>query len=102
MAAANFTVSWDGRRIEEKGAKAADAAHIRELAASGLLDEVRITWRPCILGGKSAPAITGLGEDFLPQGIVLDLLKLERVGDECVAKYRVRRTRRMSPVGPIP
>ena len=53
------------------------------------------------MGGSAAPAITGLGEDFLPQGIVLDLLKLERVGDECVAKYRVRRTRRIRSVNQI-
>lgn len=62
----------------------------RELAAAGMLDELCLVWRPCILGGKSAPPVTGLDEDFLPKGIVLDLLKMERTGAECIAKYRTR------------
>jgi riboflavin biosynthesis pyrimidine reductase len=61
----------------------------RELAVAGLLNELRLTWQPRILGGKSAPAITGLEQEFLPRGIALDLLKLERQGDECLASYRV-------------
>jgi riboflavin biosynthesis pyrimidine reductase len=61
----------------------------RRLIVEGLLDELWLAWRPCILGGK-APAITGRDEHFLPRGVVLDLLKLERAEDECVARYRVR------------
>jgi riboflavin biosynthesis pyrimidine reductase len=61
----------------------------REMAAAGLLDELHLTWQPRILGGKSAPAITGLEEEFLPRGIALDLLKLKRQGDNCQATYRV-------------
>jgi len=62
---------------------------LRELAAGGLLDELCLAWRPMILGGKFAPAITGLEEGFLPRGIVLDLLKLERKDDGCRVRYRV-------------
>ena len=72
----------------------------RNLVASGLLDELWLTFRLCILGGKSAPAITGLEEDFLPRGVVLDLLKLERTADGFLARYRVRAPIR--PIGPIP
>jgi riboflavin biosynthesis pyrimidine reductase len=62
----------------------------RELATDGLLDELRISWRPAIAGGRlSLPTITGLDEQFLPRGIVLDLLKLERKQDEFLARYRV-------------
>ena len=62
----------------------------RALAAEDLLDEVTITWRPRIVGGLSTPTMTGLGRDFLPRGIELFLLKLEKAGDECLATYRVQ------------
>ena len=81
-------MSWDGRLLEPLLPEEREL--FRELAVGGQLGELCITFRPCILGGKSAPAITGLTEEFLPRGIVLDLLKLERAGDECVARYRVR------------
>jgi riboflavin biosynthesis pyrimidine reductase len=62
----------------------------RKLAADGLLDELCLAWRPRIVGGKSAPPITGLEEEFLPRGIALDLLKVERGEDEFVARYGVQ------------
>jgi len=58
-----------------------------------LPDELCITFRPCILGGKFLPSITGIEEDFLPRGIVLDLLKVERTADGIRTRYRVRGTR---------
>jgi hypothetical protein len=42
------------------------------------------------VGGKTAPTITGLAEEFLPRGIELELLKVERRGDECLARYGIR------------
>ena len=91
---AAFTVSWDGRIVEKRPPEEPEL--VRKLAARGLLEELRITFRPCIVGGECAPAITGLKKEFLPKGIVFELLKLERAGDECVATYRVqgKRTRR--------
>jgi riboflavin biosynthesis pyrimidine reductase len=69
-----FTLSWDGRVLEER---------------EGPEGEIWITWRPCVMGGKDAPTITGLGEKYLPRGVALELLKVTRRGDECVARYRV-------------
>lgn len=92
FAVAAFTVSWDGRIIEPPLPE--EPKHFRRLAAAGRLDELHLTFRPCIIGGKSAPPITGLDEAFLPRGIVLDLLKVERKPDGILARYRVRRGRR--------
>jgi riboflavin biosynthesis pyrimidine reductase len=61
----------------------------RRLAAEGLLDELHIAWRPRIVGGKSHAPITGMDAEFLPRGVVLDLLKLTRKGDEYLVTYRV-------------
>jgi hypothetical protein len=99
--AAAFTVSWDGRIVDRRLPE--ETKRFRELATGGRLDELRLTFRPCILGGKSALPITGLEEDFLPRGIVLDLLKLERTADGFLARYRVRAPiGPMSPIRPIP
>ena len=78
-AVARFVLSWDGRVME--GAVLPDV----------LPDEVWVTWKPRIVGGRSAPAMTGLAGEFLPKGIVLDLVKLERGNEECTARYRVRK-----------
>ncbi len=71
-------------------ALAAGPELFRRLAIEGLLDELLITWRPCILGGSSAPPITGMQKAFLPHGIELDLLELARRDTGCLATYRVR------------
>ena len=90
---AAFAASWDGRLLEVQRPRAGregfpgSPVQFRKLLAEGLLDEVSIAWRPCIGGG--AP-ITGPGSKYLPRGIVLELVKLERRGDECVARYRVQ------------
>ncbi len=115
---AAFAASWDGRLIEvlpptgpvdaqlssaappgpalkrlhAQGARrvafSGGSALFRELMAGGLLDELSIAWRPRI-GGGGQP-ISGMDGAFLPRGIVLDLVTLDRHGDECVARYRVR------------
>jgi riboflavin biosynthesis pyrimidine reductase len=116
---AAFTASWDGRlleiiaphgradaqlsdtrtpypvlkRLHSQGARriafAGSPALFRRLCAEGLLDEISVTWCPSIGGG---PPITGLPGRYLPHGIALDLVRLERRGAECVARYRVQAT----------
>jgi len=75
-----FTLSWDGRVLEE-----------REGGAEG---ELWITWKPCVIGGPNAPTITGLQDRYLRRGVELELVKVTRRGDECLARYRVRTSRR--------
>ncbi len=65
----------------------------REFAAEGLLDELRVAWQPRIVGGAAKPPITGFEGRFLPCGISFQLLKLERSGEECTARYRVQPAR---------
>jgi riboflavin biosynthesis pyrimidine reductase len=83
-AAAAYTLSWDGRVIGQQG---------KQLAAKAG-SEIWITWRPRIVGGARAETITGTGKKFLRRGILLELLALKRRGDECVARYRVGKSRR--------
>jgi len=64
----------------------------RALTVAGLVDELSIAWRP-VIAGDSLPPITGRDREFLPRGIVLDLLKVERKEMEYVARYRVRDAR---------
>jgi len=110
---ADFTLSWDGRLLGKTlPAETIDAFRqrlathrvrrisvapapdlFRKLAAAGLIDELRVTWRPCFTGGKTHPPITGFDPAFLPRGIVLDRVKLQRKPDGYFAHYRVRRTR---------
>jgi hypothetical protein len=89
--AAAFTASWDGR--VSGSSSSPDPVAFRELVASGRITELTITFRPCILGGKSALPITGFDPAFLPHGIQFDLLKLERTKDGIRAKYRVQKPR---------
>jgi riboflavin biosynthesis pyrimidine reductase len=60
----------------------------RRLVAEGVLDELCVTWQPRILGG-AMPGITGSDESFLARGVSLELVRLERMGDQCAARYRV-------------
>jgi riboflavin biosynthesis pyrimidine reductase len=89
---AAFTLSWDGR-ILEKGQPEMGVDEFRELLAAGGIDELCITWRPRLAGGKTLAPITGFDPAFLPCGIVFDLLKLRHKADRCLATYRVRRAR---------
>ena len=87
-----FTLSWDGRVLETSQPEMG-VNELRELLAAGRIDKLRITWRPRFSGGKTHPPITGFDPAFLPRGVVLDLLKLQRKADGCLATYRVRRAR---------
>lgn len=90
----NFILSWDGRKIGDAG----EASHLpedfRKMVCEAKLDEFRITWRPCVIGGAKAPPLTGLDETFFPRGVALELVSLARKGDEFVARYRIRGKRR--------
>jgi riboflavin biosynthesis pyrimidine reductase len=81
---ATFAVSWDGRMIEP-------GEGVQELAAAGRLGKINVLFRPKIIGGKSLPPITGLPGEFLPRGVELELLKIERRPEGIRASYRVRR-----------
>lgn len=63
----------------------------RSLLALGLVDELRVTFCPRIFGGKDAPTLTGAPGEFLPRGIRCRLLKMEVLGEECFARYRVEK-----------
>jgi hypothetical protein len=80
-AAREYTVSWDGRLVEPAE---------EFIAGAGLPEEFCVNFQPCVTGGKTAPSITGLEERFFKRGIVLDLLKVRRMGDGIQARYRVR------------
>jgi len=88
-----FTLSWDGRILGQALPKKEITSFRRRLSA-GLIEELHLTWRPCLTGAQAHPPITGFDPKFLPHGIVLDLLKLQRKPDGYLAAYRVRRTRR--------
>ncbi len=60
----------------------------RQLVTEGLLTDLSLAWRPTLLGGQSQ-SITGPDKHFLPRAIALDLLKLERNPQECIAHYRI-------------
>ena len=75
-----FVLSWDGRVLEGQGGQGSD---VREW------DELEVTWRPCVMGGGSAQTISGLGGEFLPRGVELELVNVKRKGEQCVARYRV-------------
>jgi len=94
VVSAAFTLSWDGRILSDSPSASPGPDLFRKLAAAGLIGELRITWRPRIAGGKSHLPITGFNPRFLPRGIALDLLKLQRKPAGYLATYRVRRTRR--------
>lgn len=77
VASGSYVLSWDGRLIAKEDRPVAPG-------------ELRITWRPCVIGGNSAPTLAGLGEEFLPRGVALRLVKLRRAHGECIGTYRVQ------------
>jgi len=89
MPSENFALSWDGRLMEPRPAD--ELARFRALALDGKVEELSITFHPTILGGPSAPPITGFGDNFLPRGIVLEFVRMKRLGEQCVATYRISR-----------
>jgi len=64
------------------------------MLSSGLVDEVRVSIAPVILGGRGAKTLVeGDGFAEVSKGIELDLIEYKRVGRDLVLRYRVLRPR---------
>lgn len=63
----------------------------RSLLKAGLVDQLNLTITPFVFGGRSAPTLTGLDLNFLPQSIRCSLREMKVVGDECFLTYRLKR-----------
>ncbi len=66
----------------------------RSLLAAGLIDEFHVTLAPRVFGGAKAPALPGLGGDFLPASVALQLRGMEVVDGECFLRYRIASPRK--------
>lgn len=69
----------------------------RGLLALGFVDQLNLTIAPLIFGGAGAPTITGLPGDFLPATVRCRLQKMEVIGRECFAFYRLIKTKGAAP-----
>ena len=65
----------------------------RALLERGLVDQLNLTVAPYLFGGKNAPTLTGLSEEFLPASVQFRLIDLRVVGDECFLTYRIKSRR---------
>ena len=65
----------------------------RALLEVDAIDELYLTWAPCIFGGVKAPTLTGLPGDFLPETRRARLLKMESIDGECFLHYRLAKRR---------
>lgn len=75
---------WNVKRLLcEGGGELSDA-----LFRAGLVDELHLTICPKIFGGRNAPTIAeGLGVNHLANATLLQLKKLEYIGDEVFAVF---------------
>lgn len=77
---------WGCRKIVVEGGGEVVASFLE----AGLLDEVRLTLCPVILGGREAPTLVG-GEGWrLAQRWRLALVEVDRQGDELFLRYEVQ------------
>lgn len=66
----------------------------RALLESGLVDQLNLTVAPFLFGGETAPTLTGVSKDFLPNSARGRLVDMQVKGEECFLTYRFsRRTR---------
>jgi len=63
---------------------------LRSLLEAGCVDEIHLTWAPLLFGGMAAPTLTGPAGAFLPDERRFRLEAMERVGEECYTRYRIR------------
>lgn len=66
------------------------AALFRSMLELGLVDQLNLTIAPWLFGGKDAPTLTGLSNDFLPASVRCSLTDMRTVGDECFLTYRIK------------
>ena len=59
------------------------------LLREDLVDELNLTFCPLLFGGEGAPSLTGLPGAFLEAARSFRLERMEVVGGECFARYRV-------------
>lgn len=67
----------------------------RALLEIDAIDELHLTWAPCIFGGAKAPTLTGRSDDFLPETRQARLLKMESIEGECFLHYQLVKRRRL-------
>ncbi len=66
----------------------------RSLLTAGLVDELHVTLAPRIFGGRTAPTLTSLAGDYLPDSVALKLRDTQVVDGECFLRYRIAPLRR--------
>lgn len=59
--------------------------------SAGLVDELHVTLCPYVLGGKTAPTLAGGAGFGAAVPLELELVKMERVGDELFLQYHCHR-----------
>jgi riboflavin-specific deaminase-like protein len=63
------------------------------LAAAGFLDEIHLTVAPTLFGGAGAPTLTGFPGHFLPTPLEFRILKMQKIGNECLLHLKRKRIR---------
>ncbi|CAN5562007.1 2,5-diamino-6-(ribosylamino)-4(3H)-pyrimidinone 5'-phosphate reductase [soil metagenome] len=63
----------------------------RALLEIAAVDELHLTWAPLIFGGKQAPTLTGLPDNFLPATLQGQLTHFEPLNGECFLSYKIKR-----------
>ncbi|HEV2094929.1 MAG TPA: dihydrofolate reductase family protein [Chthoniobacterales bacterium] len=66
------------------------ATLFRSLLEADCVDQLNLTIAPYLFGGKNAPTLSGLAQEFLPSGIRCSLTDMRTAGSECFLTYRVR------------
>ena len=61
----------------------------RALLSAGLIDELHLTLAPRIFGGRAAPTLTGMREQFLTSSTALRLRSMEVLAGECFLRFRI-------------
>jgi riboflavin-specific deaminase-like protein len=64
----------------------------RSLLEANFVDEINLTFCPRVFGGGAAPTLTGCAGAFLPAPRECRLERLEVIGEEAFARYRVQRS----------
>ena len=60
----------------------------RSLLELGVVEELNLTFCPCIFGGETASTLTGVAGEFLSSAKEYHLEESEVIGEECFVRYR--------------